>query len=118
MKTNYLFVAIFCLFCFNVLSLPAKNKKKAPVAEQKISLGVWEDVNKSASVDSIVRWMKPFDEAGIKNYYMCGSPEEVARYIEAAKSYVGAKVHAWMFTVMLPEILRHLHIRNGLKSTV
>ena len=28
--------------------------------------------------------------------------EEVARYIEAAKSYQGAKVHAWMFTVNAP----------------
>lgn len=65
-------------------------------------MGVWDDVDKGATVESLILWMKPFDEAGIKNYYMCGSPEEVARYIEAAKSYQGAKVHAWMFTVNAP----------------
>ena len=75
---------VFLLQCIAGFS---KNKKKTPVTEQKIALGVWDDVDKTASVDSIIRWMKPFDEAGIKNYYMCGSPEEVARYIEAAKSY-------------------------------
>ena len=79
------------LFVFFVTVLPvsAKAKKKTPVTEQKIALGVWDDVDKTASVDSIIRWMKPFDEAGIKNYYMCGSPEEVARYIEATKFYPG-----------------------------
>ena len=102
MKTTYLFAALVCFFCYSVLPVSAKSKKKTPVTEQKIALGVWDDVDKTASVDSIIRWMKPFDEAGIKNYYMCGSPEEVARYIEAAKSYPGAKVHAWMFTVNAP----------------
>lgn len=102
MKTTYLFAALVCFFCYSVLPVSAKSKKKTPVTEQKIALGVWDDVDKTASVDSIIRWMKPFDEAGIKNYYMCGSPEEVARYIKAAKSYSGAKVHAWMFTVNAP----------------
>lgn len=91
MKTTYLFAALVCFFCYSVLPVSAKSKKKTPVTEQKIALGVWDDVDKTASVDSIIRWMKPFDEAGIKNYYMCGSPEEVARYIEAAKSYPGGE---------------------------
>lgn len=73
MKT-YLFAALICLFSINVSTLPAKSRKKVPVPEQKIALGVWDDVNKTASVDSLIRWMKPFDEAGIKNYYMCGMP--------------------------------------------
>lgn len=101
MKFIYLYAAIACLFVCSVGTLSAKGKKKV-FQEQKVALGVWDDVNKSASVDSIIRWMKPLDEAGIKNYYMCGTPEEVARYIEAAKSYGGAKVHAWMFTVNAP----------------
>lgn len=101
MKSTYLFAVIVCILCCNAWSLSAKGKK-TPVREQNIALGVWEDVNKTATVDSIVRWMQPFDEVGIKNYYMCGAPEVVARYIEAAKSYPGAKVHAWMFTVNAP----------------
>ena len=79
----------------------AQNKKNTP-GEQAVPLGVWEDVDRNASVEEIVRWMAPLDAAGIKHYYMCGEPEEVARYIEAAKRYAGAKVHAWMFTCNAP----------------
>ena len=82
--------------------LSAKNKKEKAVPEQKVPLGVWEDVDKTATVADIVAWMKPFDEAGIKHYYMAGKPEVVARYIEAAKSYPGAKIHAWIHTVNVP----------------
>lgn len=103
MKSIYLFAVLACFFSCSIYSLSAKNKKKETVPEQRIILGVWDDVDKAASVDSIIRWMKPFDEVGIKNYYMCGSPEEVARYIEAAKSYLGVKIHAWMFTVNAPK---------------
>ena len=79
-----------------------ERNKKAEAAEQKIALGVWDDVDKTATVEQIVEWMKPFDDAGIKNYYMCGTPEQTARYIEAAKRYKGAKVHAWMFAMNAP----------------
>ena len=102
MKFTYLCVAFACIFSLAVQPLSAGKKKKVQNQEQKVALGVWDDVDKSATVESLILWMKPFDEAGIKNYYMCGSPEEVARYIEAAKSYQGAKVHAWMFTVNAP----------------
>ena len=102
MKFTYLFVALACFFSLAVQPLSAGKKKKVQNLEQKIALGVWDDVDKNASVESLILWMKPFDEAGIKNYYMCGSPEEVSRYIEAAKSYKGARVHAWMFTVNAP----------------
>lgn len=102
MKTIYLFATLICLFCYSVLPASARNRKKIPVKEQKVALGVWDDVDKTASVDSIVRWMKPFNEAGIRNYYMCGSPEEITRYIEAAEAYPGVKIHAWMFTVNAP----------------
>lgn len=99
--TYLLCAAVACVLFCHAGAASAKGKKSL-VQEQKVELGVWEDVNKTASVDSIVRWMKPFDEAGVKNYYMCGTPAEVARYIEAARSYAGAKVHAWMFTVNAP----------------
>lgn len=102
MKFSYLAVALMCLFSLAVQPLSAGKKKKVQVQEQKVALGVWDDVDKKATVESLILWMKPFDEAGIKNYYMCGTPEQVARYIEAAKSYKGAKVHAWMFTVNAP----------------
>ena len=102
MKFTYLCAAFACIFSLAVQPLSAGKKKKVQNQEQKVALGVWDDVDKSATVESLILWMKPFDEAGIKNYYMCGSPEEVARYIEAAKSYQGAKVHAWMFTVNAP----------------
>lgn len=102
MKFTYLCAAFACIFSLAVQPLSAGKKKKVQNKEQKVALGVWDDVDKSATVESLILWMKPFDEAGIKNYYMCGSPEEVARYIEAAKSYQGAKVHAWMFTVNAP----------------
>lgn len=102
MKTIYLFATLICLFCYSVLPASARNRKKISVKEQKVALGVWDDVDKTASVDSIVRWMKPFNEVGIRNYYMCGSPEEIARYIEAAEAYPGVKIHAWMFTVNAP----------------
>ena len=69
MKTTYLFAALVCFFCYSVLPVSAKSKKKTPVTEQKIALGVWDDVDKTASVDSIIRWMKPFDEAGISTLY-------------------------------------------------
>lgn len=42
MKT-YLFAALICLFSINVSTLPAKSRKKVPVPEQKIALGVWDD---------------------------------------------------------------------------
>ena len=102
MKFTYLFVALACFFSLAVQPLSAGKKKKVQNLEQKIALGVWDDVDKNASVESLILWMKPFDEAGIKHYYMCGSPQEVARYIEAAKSYKGVKVHAWIFTVNAP----------------
>ena len=102
MKFTYLCAAFACIFSLAVQPLSAGKKKKVQNQEQKVALGVWDDVDKGATVESLILWMKPFDEAGIKNYYMCGSPEEVARYIEAAKSYQGAKVHAWMFTVNAP----------------
>ena len=96
---NIVLTVAFAL-CFAVPGMSRDKKKKD--GEQKIALGVWDDVDKKASVEDIVQWMKPLDEAGIKNYYMCGTPEEVARYIQAAKSYPGAKVHAWMFAMNAP----------------
>lgn len=98
---NILLAAVLSLAV--IAPLGAKNRaKKAAVPEQKIALGVWDDVDKNATVEQIVRWMEPFDQAGIKHYYMCGTPEQVARYIEAARQYPGAKVHAWMFSLNAP----------------
>lgn len=90
---------IFAISSFSVSAQTKNKKKNQSLQEQTVPLGIWENVNSTASVDSLILWMKPFDEAGIKNYYMCGKPEHVARYIEAAKAYPGAKIHAWMFTV-------------------
>lgn len=101
MKSTFLVVLIVCSFCCGIGSLSARNKKTMP-KEQRIELGVWEDADKTASVDSIIRWMKPLDEVGIKNYYICGSLEEVLRYLTAAKSYSNVKIHAWIFAVNVP----------------
>ena len=82
--TLSIILAVVLLAGVSVPGICKDRKKSEP--GQKIALGVWDDVNKKATVEEIVEWMKPFDEAGIKNYYMCGTPEETARYIEAAKS--------------------------------
>ena len=92
MKFTYLCAAFACIFSLAVQPLSAGKKKKVQNQEQKVALGVWDDVDKSATVESLILWMKPFDEAGIKNYYMCGSPEEVARYIEIRKIGRGCQV--------------------------
>lgn len=104
MKKQYwiLFFSFF-LILGNSDFISAKNKKEKSVPEQKIALGIWEDVVPNISVDEIIEWMKPLYDAGIRNYYMCGKPEEVAHYIEAAKAYPGTYVHAWMFTVNAPK---------------
>ena len=75
MKFAYLCAAFACIFSLAVQPLSAGKKKKVQNQEQKVALGVWDDVDKGATVESLILWMKPFDEAGIKNYYMCGSPE-------------------------------------------
>ena len=93
---------VMATFGFAMQGNCREKKKNTAKEEQAVPLGVWDDVDRKASVDEIAEWMAPLDEAGIKNYYMCGSPEEVARYIEAAKRYKGAKVHAWMFTCNAP----------------
>lgn len=89
-------------FLLTVPGICRDKKKPAAVKEQAVPLGIWEDVDRNATVEEIIEWMAPLDEAGIKNYYMCGEPEHVARYIEAARHYEGAKVHAWMFTCNAP----------------
>lgn len=83
------------------ISSAAKKQKqtvKAPVA-QRVPLGVWDDCRKDNNTDSIQCWMKVLYEAGIREYYMCGSPEQVRLYLDAAKPYGDAHIHAWMFTM-------------------
>ena len=65
MKFTYLCVAFACIFSLAVQPLSAGKKKKVQNQEQKVALGVWDDVDKSATVESLILWMKPFDEAGI-----------------------------------------------------
>lgn len=104
MKHLFTFTLAAALLC-SAAGFPAQGgerKKKDEPQPQKIALGVWDDVDKDATVEEIIEWMAPFDQAGIKNYYMCGTPEETARYIEAAKAYPGAKIHAWMFSMNAP----------------
>ena len=101
MKTPVFYLILIAALCM-AMPTQAKSKKKNLPKEQKVALGVWEDVDRNATVESIIEWMKPLDEAGIKHYYMCGKPESIALYIEAAKQYPGAKIHAWMFTLNYP----------------
>jgi len=110
MKTPVFYFALVCALCCMTMPAEAKNKKKNQSQEQRIQLGIWEDAHRGADVDSIIRWMKPLDDAGIKNYYICGSPEEVKLYIAASKQFSDARIHAWMFTVNAvnyPETFEH-----------
>lgn len=91
MKFTYLCAAFACIFSLAVQPLSAGKKKKVQNQEQKLALGVWDDVDKGATVESLILWMKPSMRPVSRIYIMCGSPEEVARYVEAAKSYQGAK---------------------------
>ena len=62
MKFTYLCAAFACIFSLAVQPLSAGKKKKVQNQEQKVALGVWDDVDKSATVESLILWMKPFDE--------------------------------------------------------
>ena len=100
------------LFCIGIYACSSSKKEQAGIIEsQKIELGVWQDAtNKVYTVNEIREWMKPFYEAGITNFYICSSPESIARYIEAAKAYNGAKIHAWIFALNAcndPETFKH-----------
>lgn len=100
------------LFCIGIYACSSSKKEQAGIIEsQKIELGVWQDAtNKVYTVNEIKEWMKPFYEAGITNFYICSSPESIARYIEAAKAYNGAKIHAWIFALNAcndPETFKH-----------
>ncbi len=65
-----------------------------------IDLGVWQDeTGKTYSVDHIKAWMQPFYDAGIRNFYICTSVDMIKRYVEAAQSMPGAKIHAWIFSL-------------------
>ena len=77
MKFTFIYVQhLRAFFSLAVQPLSAGKKRKFKPGT-KAAFGVWDDVDKGATVESLILWMKPFDEAGIKNYYMCGSPEEV-----------------------------------------
>ena len=51
MKFTYLCAAFACIFSLAVQPLSAGKKKKVQNQEQKVALGVWDDVDKSATVD-------------------------------------------------------------------
>lgn len=97
-------MGIFAAAAIFLCALPgaSREKNKNTGNAQTVPLGVWDDVDPRATVDEIVEWMEPLDAAGIKHYYMCGEPAQVARYIEAAKRFKGARVHAWMFACNAP----------------
>lgn len=90
---NFFVIALLFALSFSVSA--GENK-------QKITLGVWENIQEDHSVEKIVEWIKPFYEAGITDFYMCGSPEGTARFIEASKKYRGVKVHAWIHVMNAP----------------
>ena len=79
--------------------VPLQARVKAKTS-QRVQLGVWEDLSgRMMTPDSIERWIKPFYEAGIRNFYICNSPEEIAKWVQAARGFKGARIHAWMFSL-------------------
>ena len=79
--------------------VPLQARVKAKTS-QRVQLGVWEDLSgRVMTPDSIERWIKPFYEAGIRNFYICNSPEEIAKWVQAARGFKGARIHAWMFSL-------------------
>ncbi len=96
MKRN-LFRLILTI-CLAIVSFSAVAREK----EQKVALGVWDDIPKEATVEDLTEWMKPLVEAGITQFYMCGSPESTERFIKASKNYKGTKVHAWIHVMNVP----------------
>ena len=90
---------VFALVLATTLSCWAVKKQKTEPAKPKVELGIWDNCSKTMSDDSISIWIGQLYDAGIRNFYMCGTPEQVSRYIKAAKSYKDAKIHAWMFTM-------------------
>ena len=93
----------------NLVEYSSGDEQQVPRGE--IELGVWQDLtDRTYSVDKIKDWMEPFCKAGITNFYICSSPEMITRFVKAAESFDGVKIHAWIFALNAcndPDALAH-----------
>lgn len=109
MKSSMLKFSFLLLIAVGAVATACSPRASRPVEQQDrnveastvpLELGVWQDeMGKTYTVEHIKQWMEPFYDAGIRNFYICATVEMMKRYVQAARSLRGAKVHAWMFAL-------------------
>lgn len=84
---------------FPTASQSVADSKADPAAPQPLVLGVWQLAEKGITESRAQEWMEPLYDAGITDFYISGTVEQVTAYVQAAKAYDGARVHAWIQTM-------------------
>lgn len=83
------------------MTMPLQARKKATaVVPHKVVLGVWHTADTAdTTVQQLAGWMQPLCDAGITDFYIEGTPEQVELYVQASLQHPGTCVHAWMPTM-------------------